>query len=320
MTEGHLAERLGSTLERTDVDLGGLDGVALERGKVRDVYSAGDMLLIVTTDRLSAFDVVLTTIPCKGEILNRTSLFWFDRTADIMPNHILERVSPRTVLARRCRTLPVEIVVRGYLTGSAWRDYQSGRAVSGIGLPAGMRFNQRFEEPLLTPSTKAERGHHDEPISPSEIVSGGLVEKRTWDEIEEKARALYERGCRIAAEAGLILVDTKYEIGMGPSGALYLIDEVHTPDSSRYWYADTYEELFERGEKQRKLDKEYLRQWLMDTHGYMGNGPAPRIPDEVRLEVARRYATAYEVITGESFEPQAGDGREESRRVEEKLL
>jgi phosphoribosylaminoimidazole-succinocarboxamide synthase len=284
-------------------------------GKVRDVVDLGNELLICTTDRLSAFDKVLTTVPCKGEVLNTLSLFWFKETQDIIPNHVREEVSARTIRAARCTVVPVEVVVRGYLTGSAWRDYRNGKEVSGIRLPPGMKMNQRFETPLLTPSTKEEAGAHDRAISRQEIVASGRVEKRLWQQIEETSLSLFRRGAEIAARRGLILVDTKYELGLH-GGALTLVDEVHTPDSSRFWYADTWEELFQKGEPQRELDKEYLRRWLLER-GWKGDGAAPLIPDEQRIEVASRYVTAWETITGGEFSPRGLGVAEESARVME---
>ena len=319
MTDRELQPLLEKTVERVDIEESRFPGVEVVHGKVRDIFTVGDRMIITTTDRLSAFDVVLTTIPCKGEVLNRISLFWFDKTADIIDNHIIRQLSARSVLAHRYRPLPVEIVVRGYLTGSAWRDYSEGRGIPGIDLPGGMKFNQRFDTPILTPSTKAERGSHDEPISSSEVVERGLVDAKLWEKVQRKALDLFERGSSVVAEFGLILVDTKYEMGLDEEGELHLIDELHTPDSSRFWYADTYEELFAAGEKQRKLDKEYLRQWLMEERGYMGKGPVPDIPDEVRLEVARRYTTAFSLITGNDFSPEASDASTEATLVEETL-
>jgi phosphoribosylaminoimidazole-succinocarboxamide synthase len=298
MTRDRLAEHLDTTFEGIDETLLPA-GIRFHRGKVRDIVKTGDRLILTTSDRISAFDRILTTIPLKGEVLNRMSVYWFRATEDIVDNHLLEEISSRTVAVQKAEVLPVEVVVRAYLTGSAWRDYQAHGRVSGIDLPPGMRFNERFERPLLTPSTKAEIGTHDEPVSAEEVVEKKLVDTDLWREIEKTAHALFERGTRLAAERGLILVDTKYEFGID-DGRLVLVDEIHTPDSSRYWYADTYEELFAKGEKQRKIDKEYLRQWLME-HGFMGNGEPPVIPDEMRLNVAERYITALETITGEEF-------------------
>ncbi len=290
-----------------------LRGIPVRRGKVRDVVDLGREILLTTTDRISAFDSVLTTVPCKGEVLNTISLFWFGSTADIIPHHVLEEVSPRTVRTAKCSVLPYEVVVRGYLTGSAWRDYQSRGMVSGIRLGPGMRFNQKFEVPLLTPSTKEEKGVHDRPVSREEILSAGKVDPRLWEKVEEAARALYQRGAEIASRRGLILVDTKYEFGLH-GNTLMLVDEVHTPDSSRYWYADTWEKLFIAGEPQRELDKEYLRQWLL-ARGWKGDGASPVIPDEVRVEVAWRYITAWQTITGRTFVPRAGSAAEEASSV-----
>jgi phosphoribosylaminoimidazole-succinocarboxamide synthase len=270
-------------------------------------------ILLTTTDRISAFDSVLTTVPCKGEVLNTISLFWFDSTSDIISNHIIEDVSARTVRAVKCAVLPIEVVVRGYLTGSAWRDYQAGSLISGIRLPPGMRSAQKLDVPLLTPSTKEARGAHDRPVSRDEILASGVIERKLWDRIEETAGALYRRGVELAARAGLILVDTKYEFGLA-GNKLMLIDEVHTPDSSRYWYADSWEKLFTAGEPQRELDKEYLRRWLLAL-GWKGDGPPPEIPDEVRLEVGWRYVSAWQAIAGKVFSPRAGGAEEEAAIV-----
>jgi phosphoribosylaminoimidazole-succinocarboxamide synthase len=288
-------------------------GTRVKRGKVRDMVDLGQEILLTTTDRISAFDSVLTTVPCKGEVLNTLSLFWFAATADIIPHHVLEEISPRTVRAAKCSVLPYEVVVRGYLTGSAWRDYRAGGTVSGIRLAPGMRFNQKLDLPLLTPSTKEGKGVHDRPVSREEILADGKVERKTWEKVEEIALALYGRGAEIASRHGLILVDTKYEIGLRGS-TLALVDEVHTPDSSRYWYADSWAKLFNAGEPQRELDKEYLRQWLL-ARGWKGDGPSPVIPDDVRVEVAWKYITAWQTITGRSFHSRAVGATEEASLV-----
>ena len=283
------------------------------RGKVRDVFYFDDEIVISTSDRISAFDRILGVVPFKGEILNRLSVFWFERTRDIVPNHLIATVSPRAILGRKCTVVPVEVVVRGYLTGSAWRDYRAGRAISGIDLPCGLRFNEKLDSPVITPSTKEADGLHDRPCSREEVLAAEVVDEAVWSTIEEKAIALYERGREIVAKQGLILVDTKYEFGLA-DGELLLIDEVHTPDSSRFWYADTYAELFEAGEKQRKLDKEYLRQWLMEQ-GFQGDGRPPKIPQDVFYEVSRRYQQAFETITGEEFSPRTGSIEAEKQKV-----
>ena len=306
---GKSLEKTFAGIERNDIP----EKFPLFKGKVRDVIDLGRELLIAASDRISAFDVILSTIPFKGEVLNRTSLFWFEKTKDILENHIIEQVSASAVRVRKCGILPVEVIVRGYLTGSAWRDYSKGKDVSGIRLPEGMNFNQKFGKPLLTPSTTAEAGMHDEPISCEEIVRQGLVEKKLWQQVEEAAAALFQRGTEIARKNGLILVDTKYEFGI-LDGRLILADEIHTPDSSRFWYADSYEKLFSEGKEQRQLDKEYFRQWLI-SKGYMGDGKAPEITDEVRIETAERYITAFENITGNTFVPQSGGSEAEMEKI-----
>jgi len=297
-----LKAQLPQTLDRTDLRLPGR-----REGKVRDVYDLGDHLLIVATDRLSAFDVVLTTIPFKGQILNQIAAHWFDVTRDVAANHVVSQPDPCALLARKCEALPVEVVVRGYITGSLWRDYQAGKAgVYGIDFPAGLRRDQAFDTPIITPSTKAEVGAHDEPISSEDVVRRGLVDAEIWEECRRIALALFERGQKLAAERGLILVDTKYEFGLADD-ELLVIDEIHTPDSSRFWEASEYEERFARGEDQRMLDKENIRKWLIDERGYMGEGPAPTIPDEVRVDLAQKYVANYERLTGKDFEPATGD-------------
>lgn len=287
--------------------------VELSKGKVRDIVFLDGNYILVTTDRISAFDRVLSTIPFKGQVLNQMSMYWFKGTRNILPNHIENELSDRSVVVKKCRVLPVEVVVRSYLTGSAWRDYQKTGEVSGIKLPSGMRLNQKFEQPLLTPSTKAEQGEHDRPISSKEIVESGLIEESLWHTIVGKAQELFAYGQKVASERGLILVDTKYEFGLRDD-TLVLVDELHTPDSSRYWFEDTYEELFEKNEPQRKIDKEYLRQWLMDQ-GFSGEGAPPSIPDRVRVEVAMRYIQAYELITGRKFEPTIDDAEAEKKKI-----
>ncbi len=287
--------------------------VMLESGKVRDIFELDGELLISTTDRVSAFDRILALVPFKGEILNRISLYWFSKTAHIIPNHLLEQVTARTVRVRRCTVLPVEVVVRGYLTGSAWRDYQAGRPVSGVKLPSGMRFNQKFPTPLITPSTKEALGKHDRPVSAAEIVESGMVEEGVWREVERAALALFEQGSQIARDRGLILVDTKYEFGLR-DGTLTLVDEVHTPDSSRYWYAEGYDELFAAGERQRQMDKEYLRNWLAD-HGFTGEGEPPGIPPEILSELSRRYITTFEEITGSTFRSEGLPAEAERQKI-----
>jgi phosphoribosylaminoimidazole-succinocarboxamide synthase len=307
-------EEIAGELGRT---FGGFEAAGLPpgtdwvRGKVRDIIRLPGELIISTTDRISAFDRVLGELPFKGEILNTLSLHWFALTGDILPNHILESLSPRTVRVRRCRVLPVEVVVRGYLSGSAWRDYEAGREISGLRLPPGLKENQKLPQPLITPSTKEDQGH-DRPLSVEEILRTGLVEGKVWAQVERAALALFERGTRELAPRNLLLADTKYEFGLY-QGELILADEIHTPDSSRFWFADSYPGLFEASRPPQGIDKEYLRRWLMEA-GFMGNGPVPFIPPEVWIETARRYLQAYELLTGGPFIPH-GAGKEEEAAV-----
>ena len=311
-----MIDRIHATLNSTFTKLNDVDnrwGDKLINGKVRDIVDLGETLVLTTTDRISAFDRILSTIPYKGEVLNRLSLYWFKNTQDIIQNHIISQVSPRSIHVNKCKVLPVEVIVRGYLTGSAWRDYQNGNDISGIILPKGMKMDQKFDKPLLTPSTKAAQGDHDEPISCKEIVSKGLVSKELWAEVTDKAFKLFERGTELAKKRGLILVDTKYEFGL-LNGELVIVDEVHTPDSSRFWYQESYVSAFEKGENQTKVDKEFLRQWLMDQ-GFMGDGVAPEIPTQMRIDIALKYIEAFELITGEKFEPSELTPEAETEKI-----
>jgi phosphoribosylaminoimidazole-succinocarboxamide synthase len=281
------------------------DGHEVYRGKVRDVVRGEASLLLVASDRLSAFDRVLSTIPFKGELLSRTAAFWFDRCADIVPNHVLAgpgslKGTGRAFLVKRAAMLPVEVVVRGFLTGSAWREYRAGRPISGISLPDGLSQDEKFPVPLITPTTKESSGH-DRPLSRAELLAEGLVEEGLWHEVERAALALFRRGQELAAEVGLILADSKYEFGL-VEGKLCLCDEIHTPDSSRYWWAQSYRSRYEAGEAQKELDKEPFRRWLLDR-GFSGEGEAPTIPDALRVETSWRYIQAFETISGEFFEP-----------------
>ncbi len=278
----------------------------LIRGKVRDVYVSENELFMVTTDRLSAFDVVLTSVPCKGAILNAIAVEAFRATEDLCPNHLIEVPHPNVMRVKRTQPLPIEIILRRYITGSLWRDLHSGKAAAyEIDFPEGLKRDQRFDEVICTPSTKAEVGLHDEPISERAIVEEGLVSQALLDEVIAKARALFQRGEELAAARGLILVDTKYEFGLTPEGELIVIDEIHTADSSRYWVADEYQARFEAGEAQRMLDKENIRQWLIGQ-GYQGEGEPPHIPDEVRLDLAETYAELHDRLLGRPFEIPAG--------------
>ena len=299
VSEDRIRKQLDDVLESTDVK-----GVGeLERGKVRDSYRQGDRRVLVVSDRISAFDCVLGTIPFKGQVLNQLAAFWFEQTRDVVPNHVLNVPDPNVMVVRECEQLPVEFVVRGYITGvtktSAWYNYEQGvRNLCGNLLPDGLRKDQRLERPIITPTTKLEK--HDRNISREEAISEGLVDAATFDAAADICLRLYDYGVQHAAERGLIFVDTKYEIGR-LDGQLVISDEINTPDSSRYWYTDTYQELFDSGQEQRKLDKKYVRTWLAEQ-GYRGDGQPPVIPDDVRVEAAARYIRAYELITGRDFE------------------
>ncbi len=300
-------------LTRTELSLPGQVGVY--HGKVRDVYNINDDLMVmVATDRISAFDVILPKgIPFKGQVLNQIAAKFLDETADIVPNWKIATPDPMVTVGLKADGFRVEMIIRGYLTGSAWREYKDGRRLlCGVPLPDGMRENQRFPEPIITPTTKAEEGH-DENVSREEIISQGLVDKDDYEQMERYTRLLFQRGTEIAAKRGLILVDTKYEFGKR-DGKVILIDEIHTPDSSRYFYADGYEEKFLRGEPQRQLSKEFVRQWLIE-HNFM-NEPGqvmPEITDEYAQSVADRYIELYENIVGEKFVPAQADGDIEGR-------
>src|SRR5690606_15321992 len=276
------------------------------RGKVRDVYRPGDgRLVLVTTDRISAFDHVLRqAIPLKGQVLNRLAAYFFERTADVAPNHVLSVPDPNVTLAIECEALPIEFVVRGYVAGHAWRVYRDGgRELCGERLPEGLVEADRLPSPILTPATKATEGH-DEDVSRQAIVERGLLDAETLDEAADLALRLFARGSELAAQRGLLLVDTKYEFGRTPDGALVVIDEVHTPDSSRYYYAEGYEERLAAGQPQRQLSKEFVREWLMD-HGFRGleGQTLPDLPPKFVREVTERYVELYETVTGEAFEP-----------------
>ena len=292
---------MAKTLTHTDFNFPGQKSVY--HGKVRDVYDINDDLMVmVATDRISAFDVILPKgIPYKGQVLNQIAAKFLDATADIVPNWKLATPDPMVTVGLKCEGFRVEMIIRGYLTGSAWRDYKAGmRELCGIKLPDGMKENERFPEPIITPTTKAEAGH-DENISREEIIAQGIVSKEDYETMERYTRALFKRGTEIAAEKGLILVDTKYEFGKR-DGKVYLIDEIHTPDSSRYFYADGYEERFAKGEPQKQLSKEFVRQWLIE-HDFMGKEgqTVPEMTDEYCDSVSDRYIELYEHITGEPF-------------------
>jgi len=280
-------------------------------GKVRDCYIKDGRRVIIVSDRLSAFDVVLGTIPFKGQVLNQMAAYWFEITKDLVPNHVLEIPDPQVMVGVECQLLPVEFVMRDYLTGvtstSIWSHYQKGvREFCGHKLPDGMRKNQRLDRAILTPSTKAEKGDHDRSVSREEILAMGVLKAAEFDEAAEMCARLFAFGQKEAAKRGLILVDTKYEVGRRPDGKLVFIDEVHTPDSSRYWYADDYQSRFDAAQEPRGLDKEYVRRTLAEQ-GYKGEGPPPKLTDEVRVEAARRYIQVCELITGRPFVPDQAE-------------
>jgi phosphoribosylaminoimidazole-succinocarboxamide synthase len=299
-----LMDLLPRTLERTDFpELG-----AKYEGKVRDNYTTEDgRRFIVVTDRISAFDRVLGTLPLKGQVLNGLAAFWFKLTANVAPNHVRRVVDPNVLEAIECTPLPVEMVMRAYLTGvtstSIWTHYERGqREFCGHRLPDGLRKNQPLPEPILTPSTKAAQGGHDRSVSRDEILAEGRISSADFDRAAELSRALFEAGTRHCRDRGLILVDTKYELGKTPGGEIVVIDEIHTPDSSRLWFADGYEERFAAGEEPKSFDKEFVRRYLASA-GFLGDGPIPPIPAAIRVEAARRYIEAYERIVGAAFEP-----------------
>ena len=300
---GVLREQCERTLASTDF---GRLGTRIE-GKVRDSYVAGKRRFIVVTDRVSCFDRVVGTLPFKGQVLNQIAAFWFERTREIAPNHLLEVPDPNVSIVRECRPLPVEFVVRGYLTGSTstsvWTAYARGeRVYCGHRLPDGLRRHAALPAAILTPTTKAPQGEHDELTSRAEILARGTLSEAVYAECERITASLFAEGTRFAASRGLILVDTKYELGLDEAGGVVVIDEIHTPDSSRYWYRDAYEQAIQAGRDPEALDKEYVRRWLADR-GYRGEGPPPELPVEVRCEAARRYIEAFEQVTGRAFEP-----------------
>lgn len=292
---------MDKTLIRTDFNFP--KQISVYHGKVRDVYDINDdILVMVATDRISAFDVILPKgIPFKGQVLNQIAAKFLDATAQAVPNWKLATPDPMVTVGYKCEGFKVEMIIRGYLTGSAWREYAAGcREICGVKLPDGMKENEKFPEPIITPTTKAEEGH-DENISKEEIIKRNIVSEEDYNQMEQYTRTLFEIGTRMAQEKGLILVDTKYEFGKR-EGKVILIDEIHTPDSSRYFYADTYQELFEAGKPQRQLSKEFVRQWLIEN-GFMGKAgqKVPEMTDAFCESVSERYIELYERITGEKF-------------------
>ncbi|MBX7115691.1 MAG: phosphoribosylaminoimidazolesuccinocarboxamide synthase [Myxococcaceae bacterium] len=305
MPDAALSQQLPFTLQRTQFSALG------ERyeGKVRDTYALRDRLVLITTDRLSAFDHVLTTLPFKGDLLNQLAQFWFKKTAHVVKNHVLDVPDPCVTVARKAKPFAIEFVVRAYLTGSLWREYDKGIDAYGLKLPPGMKRDQKFDKPILTPSTKAPKGQHDEPISVADVVKRQVMSQRDVDRATEAAMGLFAVGQQQAALQGLIFVDTKYEFGV-VGDELLVIDEMHTPDSSRFWLAASYAERFAKGEPQAMLDKENLRQWLINERGFSGHGALPQIPDEVRVGLTQKYLDAYQQLTGSAFSLKVGSVEE----------
>jgi phosphoribosylaminoimidazole-succinocarboxamide synthase len=301
MDRQRILDYLDHTLPSTDYD----DLGSRYQGKVRDTYRQDDQLILVTTDRISAFDHVLAqTIPFKGQVLNQTAAYFFEATEDVVPNHVIDVPDPNVTVAKACTPIPIEFVVRGYLAGHAWREYRDGsRTLCGHSLPDGLRESEQLPAPIVTPTTKAEEGH-DQDVTREEAIANTDIDAASFDQLRDWALTLFRRGTQMAAEQGLILVDTKYEFGRTPDGDYVLIDEVHTPDSSRYYYSDGYEERLEQGKPQRQLSKEFVREWLMD-HGFQGREgeEMPPLPDDFRAKVAQRYIELYERVTGLTFEP-----------------
>jgi phosphoribosylaminoimidazole-succinocarboxamide synthase len=308
-----LRAQCAKTLDRTDFVLG-----TKYEGKVRDCYIQNGRRMIVVTDRISAFDRVLGTIPFKGQVLNQIAAFWFDQTRGVAPNHLVAVPDPNVTIGRECALVPIEFVVRGHLTGvtstSIWTAYSKGeRVYCGHRLPEGLRKHERLPRPLLTPTTKAEQGAHDELTSRDEILARGVVTEDLYDRAEALVLRLFAAGQQWAEKQGLILVDTKYELGLDSDDRLVVIDEIHTPDSSRYWYLDSYEQAMRDGADPKAMDKEYVRRWLAER-GYKGEGTPPPLPDDVRCEAARRYVETYERITGLAFEANTEPPLERIRR------
>jgi phosphoribosylaminoimidazole-succinocarboxamide synthase len=289
-------------------------------GKVRDVYEAGDKLYLVASDRLSAFDRVLALVPFKGQVLSQVSAWWFRQTENLVPNHLISTPDPNVVVAKKLKMFPLEVIVRSYLTGvtstAIWTAYSKGeRIFCGHALPDGLKKNQKLPKPLLTPSTKNDQ--HDESISPTEVVNRNLVPQKIWDDIAEKALKLFKAGQEIALTHGLILVDTKYEFGVDESGNVCVGDEIHTPDSSRFWIAKTYEERMANGLEPENIDKEFVRLWFKENSDPYADEKLPKAPGELIVELSMRYIQLYEMITGESFVCEIGDSLE---RIKKNLL
>ncbi len=315
LSDNEIRQQINFTLKETDFpNLG-----KKYPGKVRDVYIAKDRIFLIATDRQSAFDRILARIPFKGQVLTQTSAYWFEQTKDIIKNHVIDVPDPNVVVCKKLKVFPVEVVVRGYITGvtstAAWTAYEKGeRNFCGNILPEGLKKNQKFEKPIITPTTKSEQ--HDEKISGEEIVKRNLMTNQQWDFIADKTLKLFERGTDIAAKNGLILVDTKYEFGYDKGGDIFLIDEIHTPDSSRFWTKNTYAQRFARGEEPENIDKEFLRLWFTKHCDPYKDEVLPEAPEELVIELSKRYIKLYEMITGNEFKAKVGDVK---KRIEKNL-
>ncbi|MEX2681445.1 MAG: phosphoribosylaminoimidazolesuccinocarboxamide synthase [Candidatus Sigynarchaeota archaeon] len=274
------------------------------QGKVRDNYIVKDKRILIATDRLSAFDRIITSIPFKGQVLNMAAAFWFEKTKHVVPNYVILVPDPNVIIGKECKPLPVEMVVRAYITGSAWRSYENNpnKKISGIVFKPNLVKNQKLDEPIITPSTKAEIGMHDEEISREEIISRKIVPKSVYLQMEEYTFKLFEKGTEIAKKNGLILVDTKYEFGLDKDGNIVVIDEIHTPDSSRFWIAKSYDSLFAAKKEPEVLDKEFFREWLRTERNFTGDGPIPAVDESVKIALCKKYLKNYELITGQQFD------------------
>ena len=313
-------DRISAELDNTLTETK-LNSISKKKGKVRDQYDLGKSLALITTDRQSAFDRVLAAIPFKGQVLNLASAWWFEETKHIIKNHVIDVADPNVIIAKKCKVFPIEFVVRGYITGSTstslWTVYNNGdREYCGNTLPEGLKKNQKLEENMLTPTTKEE--DHDRPISPSDIVSENWMTQEDWDYCSKKALKLFEFGQKKAAEHGMILVDTKYEMGKDEDGNILLIDEIHTPDSSRYWVAGSYEDRIDQDKEPQNIDKEFLRLWFVDNCDPYNDKELPAAPDELVIELSSRYIYLYETITGSVF-PFPDKGKEVTERIKENL-
>ena len=316
----HYKDRIKAELNNTLTETN-LPNGSKKTGKVRDQYDLGDKVALITTDRQSAFDRILASVPFKGQVLNLTSAWWFDQTKDIIPNQVIDVPDPNVTLAKKCDVFPIEFVVRGYITGSTstslWTVYNNGnRTYCGNDLPEGLVKNQKLDDNMLTPTTKEE--HHDRPIAPDEIVNEGWMTQEDWDYCSKKALELFAFGQKKAAENEMILVDTKYEMGRDAEGAIRLIDEIHTPDSSRYWIAKTYDERMAVGQEPQNIDKEFLRLWFVDNCDPYNDETLPEAPEELVAELSSRYIYLYETITGGVF-PFPDTGKPVSERINENL-